>query len=29
MAELNFQAMYENQNAQLATQADGPKIVTA
>jgi preprotein translocase subunit SecB len=29
MAELNFQAMYENQNAQLAAQSEGPKIVTA
>ena len=30
MAELNFQAMYENQNSQLAaTPGEGPKIVTA
>ena len=29
MAELNFQAMYENQNSQLAAQPDGPRIVTA
>ena len=30
MAELNFQAMYENQNSQLAaTQGEGPKIATA